>query len=390
MLLASHCCSQVNSSTGLQSDMSEDPKFYNLEEVDALALKVLPKAVHDYFAAGADTETTVRDNRQAFQRLRLVPRVMVNVANIDLTYELLGRKLSMPVLVAPMSAMLMAHKEGEPATARAAVKANTSMIVSTMATTSLEDVAKASKGSPLLIFQLYVQRDRDFTASLIRKAERSGYGAIMVTVDSPRVGNREADERNKYRIREDLAYQNLKDLSLRVQPHDKISAAGTVNIFNSNMDDTLTWDFVTWVKTVTKIPLFVKGVLSPRDARSAVDAGVDGIVLSNHGGRQLDHSPAPLDMVASVRRAIGTRVPLLMDGGIRRGTDVLKALALGADAVLLGRPVMFGLALDGQKGVERILELLKRELELAMVLAGCSSLQDISKDLVMEYPASML
>lgn len=368
----------------------ESPKFYNLEEVDALALKVLPKSAHDYFAAGADTETSLRDNRQAFQRLRLVPRVMVNVSNIDLTYELIGRKLSMPVLVAPMSAMLMAHKEGEPATARAAAKANTSMIVSTMATTSLEDVARASQGSPLIIFQLYVQRDRDFTASLIHKAERAGYGAVMVTVDSPRTGNREADVRNKYRIRDDLAYENLRDLSLRVQPHDKISAAGTVNIFNTNMDDTLTWDFVTWLRTVTKLPLFVKGVLSPSDARSAVDAGVDGIVLSNHGGRQLDHSPAPLDMVASVRRAIGTRVPLLMDGGIRRGTDVLKALALGADAVLLGRPIMFGLALDGQKGVERILELLRRELELAMVLAGCSSLKDITKDLVMAYPASML
>ncbi|KAL3133572.1 hypothetical protein ABBQ38_007419 [Trebouxia sp. C0009 RCD-2024] len=370
--------------------MADNPKFYNLEEVEDLARKVLPKAVHDYFATGADTNTTLHDNRQAYQRLRIVPRVMVNVSNIDLTYELLGRKLSMPVVVAPMSAMLMAHKEGEPATARAAVAANTCMIVSTMATTSLEGVAAASQGSPLVIFQLYVQRDRDFTASLIRRAEKAGYGAIMVTVDSPRVGNREADERNKYGIRDDLAYENLRELAPRVQPHDRISAAGTVNIFNTNMDDTLTWDFVQWVRTVTKMPVFVKGVLSPKDARSAVDAGVDGLVLSNHGGRQLDHSPAPLDMIASVRRAIGYRVPLLMDGGIRRGTDVLKALALGADAVLLGRPVMFGLALDGQKGVERVLELLRRELELAMVLAGCSSLSDISKDLLMQYPASML
>ncbi|KAL0045363.1 hypothetical protein WJX82_005003 [Trebouxia sp. C0006] len=331
-------------------DGSHD-EFFDLEEVEALAKKKLKKPVYDYYAGGADTESTVRDNRAVYARYRLLPRYMVDVSHCDMTYTLLGRKLSMPIIVAPMSQQRMANDEGELAVARAVAKEGTAMVLSTMATQPLEDVAKAGKDGPLQLFQLYVIKDRKFCKSLIQRAGKAGYAGFMVTVDAPRLGNRIADERNKFSLPPGMEISNLKGLEKGKGKGD--SSSHIVRIFQEEVDASLTWEFVTWMREVTNLPVFVKGILSPEDARKAVDIGVDGIVVSNHGGRQLDYSPATLDMIAPIRAAIGHQVPLLMDGGIRRGTDVLKAIALGADAVMLGRPVLYGLALQGEEGVRK-------------------------------------
>ncbi|KAL0018747.1 hypothetical protein WJX79_008357 [Trebouxia sp. C0005] len=331
-------------------DGSHD-EFFDLEEVEALAKKKLKKPVYDYYAGGADTESTVRDNRAVYARYRLLPRYMVDVSHCDMTYTLLGRKLRMPIIVAPMSQQRMANDEGELAVARAVAKEGTAMVLSTMATQPLEDVAKAGKDGPLQLFQLYVIKDRKFCKSLIQRAGKAGYAGFMVTVDAPRLGNRIADERNKFSLPPGMDISNLKGLEKGKGKGD--SSSHIVRIFQEEVDASLTWEFVKWMREVTDLPVFVKGILSPEDARKAVDIGVDGIVVSNHGGRQLDYSPATLDMIAPIRAAIGHQVPLLMDGGIRRGTDVLKAIALGADAVMLGRPVLYGLALQGEEGVRK-------------------------------------
>lgn len=363
-------------------DGSHD-EFFDLEEVEALAKKKLKKPVYDYYAGGADTESTVRDNRAVYARYRLLPRYMVDVSHCDMTYTLLGRKLSMPIVVAPMSQQRMANDEGELAVARAVAKEGTAMVLSTMATQPLEDVAKAGKDGPLQLFQLYVIKDRKFCKSLIQRAAKAGYAGFMVTVDAPRLGNRIADERNKFSLPPGMEISNLKGLEKGKGKGD--SSSHIVRIFQEEVDASLTWEFVTWMREVTDLPVFVKGILSPEDARKAVDIGVDGIVVSNHGGRQLDYSPATLDMIAPIRAAIGHQVPLLMDGGIRRGTDVLKAIALGADAVMLGRPVLYGLALQGEEGVRKVLQMLRRELMLGMQLAGCHKLAAITQSLILPF-----
>ncbi|KAL3134156.1 hypothetical protein ABBQ32_008572 [Trebouxia sp. C0010 RCD-2024] len=341
--------------------------------------------VYDYYAGGADTESTVRDNRAVYGRYRLLPRYMVDVSHCDLTYHLLGHKLSMPIVVAPMSQQRMADDEGELAVARAVAKEDTVMVLSTMATQPLEDVAKAGKDGPLQLFQLYVIKDRAFCRRLIQRAARAGYAGFMVTVDAPRLGNRISDERNKFSLPPGMEISNLSGLVKGGQEAKGDSSSHIVRVFQEQVDASLTWEFVKWMRDVTKLPIFVKGILSPEDARKAVDVGVDGIVVSNHGGRQLDYSPATLDMIAPIRAAVGHRVLLLMDGGIRRGTDVLKAIALGADAVMLGRPVLYGLALQGEEGVRKVLQMLRRELTLAMQLAGCTSLQTITQSLVLPF-----
>eukprot|EP00891_Asterochloris_glomerata_P004891 jgi/Astpho2/4891/fgenesh1_pm.00069_%23_15_t len=347
-----------------------------------LAREKLPAAVYGYYAGGAETESTLRDNRAVYSRYRLMPRIMVNVSKVSLSMTLLGHRLKLPILVAPMAMQRMAHPDGELAVAKAAAQAGSAMVLSTMSTTSMEDVAQAVGSSVLRFFQLYIIKDREYTRELLQRAEKSGYNAVMVTVDAPHLGNREADARNGFRLPDGLRLEHLEGLAKR---HKDTTPKDTpfIKVFGSHVDDSQTWDFVTWMHSVTSLPIFVKGILSPSDARIAVDSGVDGIVVSNHGGRQLDCAPASLDVIQLVRQAVGRRVPILMDGGIRRGTDVLKALALGADAVLLGRPILYGLALEGQAGVTRVLNIIEKELMLAMILAGCRDLKSITGDLIM-------
>lgn len=363
----------------------EGTMFSNLESLEPAAKLYLSEATYGYFAGGSETETSLRENREALDRYRLLPRVLVDVSDIDTSWTFGCHTYKHPIIIAPMAMQRMCHPEGEMAMARAATALNTAMALSTMSTTSLEDVA--SLKSSMLWFQLYVLSRRDVTEGLIKDAEALGYKALVITVDAPRLGKREADDRNRFNL----------DPGLSLKMAERISAAAGVTYlsgestsgslfgshFTSLIDSSLTWDFIPWVRTVTSLPIIVKGILAPDDARRAVDYGADAVVISNHGGRQLDFSPAGVDMLPHIAVAVGGRIPLIVDGSITRGTDVIKCLALGADAVMIGRPFLWALALGGQAGVEAVLNEIHDQLELSMALLGCRQLSEITSDFLL-------
>jgi 4-hydroxymandelate oxidase len=352
----------------------------NLLEFEELARSRLTPTAYDYIAGGADAETTVRENCEAFQHLRLLPRVLVDVSRIVTEVEVLGEKISFPVLIAPTAFHQLAHPEGEAATARAAAAAGTIMVVSTIANLSVTEVAAASDAR--LWFQLYIHRDRGLTRELIQRAEGAGCRALCLTVDSPAFGRRDRDMRNAFRLPEGLVMGNLRGATLDEAEH---GISGLL-AYSRQLDPSLDWNAVEWLRSTTPLPVVLKGILDPRDAREAVRRGAAAIIVSNHGGRQLDGAPATLDALPGVVEAVGGSVPVLMDGGVRRGTDVLKALALGAWAVLVGRPILWGLAAGGQSGVERVLALLRAELEHAMRLSGRPDVSRIDAGLVCPAP----
>jgi len=343
----------------------------NVEDLESLARERLEKPVYDFIAGGAEDEITVAANREAFRRLRLKHRVLVDVSRIDLALELLGLRLSAPLILAPTALHAMAHPEAEKATARAASAAGALLTLSTVSSVSLEDVAAAAPAAPRW-FQLYCFEDRQRTERLVARAERAGYQAIVLTVDLPVLGRRERDARNAFTIPRGVRAAHYEEepggLGSRLD-----AAAGYPS---------LNWADLTWLRGLSGLPLVLKGIVRGDDAARAVDEGAAAIWVSNHGGRQLDTSVATADALPEVARAVRGRVPIIVDGGIRRGTDVLKALALGASAAAVGRPQFWGLAADGQRGVERVLEMLCGELALAMALAGCRSLAEIDRSLV--------
>jgi 4-hydroxymandelate oxidase len=291
---------------------------------------------------------------------------------------LLEQRLSMPVLLAPTAFNRLAHPDGELAAARAAAHAQTAMVVSTMASTSLEEVAAAVR-SPLW-FQLYVYRDRDLTRDLVQRASGAGYRALVLTVDAPLLGRRERDARNRFVLPAGISARNLE-----IAPSEEARwrpDSSFFDYFHAHMDPSLSWDTVAWLRSITPLPIVLKGVLAAEDARQAVACGAAGVIVSNHGGRQLDGAIATLDALPDVADAVAGEIPVLLDGGIRRGTDVLKALALGARAVLIGRPYLWGLAAAGEEGVFRVLEILRDELRLAMALVGAASIDAVTRSLV--------
>jgi len=360
-----------------------------LLEVEEEARKVLDKQAYDYYSGGSESKFTVQENRDVFARYKLLPRMLRDVSHIDMSCSVLGIQSSMPVWVAPMAMHGLAHPDKEVATAKGSAQMGVPYTFSTVATSSFEEIAATCH--PNAVYQLYVIKNRDVVRGWVQKAERLGFKAVMVTVDAQRLGRREADERNRFTLPPHLALRNLEDLSAtsqQVQARASQAGSGLTTLFASQVDDSLTWDFIPWLRSVTRLPIMLKGVLAPEDAERAVAAGVDAIVVSNHGGRQLDFAPSALEMLPAIVAVVKGRVPVLMDGGVRRGTDVLKALALGAHGVLLGRPLLYGLALGGQAGVERVLGLLKAELELAMALAGCAKLSDIGPHLLLPAPST--
>ncbi|XP_034567697.1 hydroxyacid oxidase 1 [Notolabrus celidotus] len=357
-----------------------------VSDFEVEAREILPKAVYDYYRSGADEQHTLADNVAAFNRWHLVPRVLRNVSTVDLSVSVLGQKLSMPLCVAATAMQRMAHPEGEIATARACKAVGTGMMLSSWATSTIEEVMSSTTasqcGEGVLWLQLYIYKDRELTLSLVRRAEAAGYKAIFVTVDTPYLGRRWNDMRNHFQLPPHLSMSNFSSASLAFSEKNYGNDSGLAVYVAKAIDPTLCWDDITWLKKQTHLPVIVKGVLNDEDAVKAVKYGVDGILVSNHGARQLDGVPATLDVLEEVVKAVEGRCDVYLDGGVRRGTDVLKAIALGAKAVFIGRPVLWGLACQGEQGVVEILELLKEELRLAMALSGCRSLSEVSRSLV--------
>ncbi|MET8851328.1 alpha-hydroxy acid oxidase [Amycolatopsis sp. NPDC004625] len=346
-----------------------------IAEFEAAARERLDPAHYDYFAGGAQDEITLRENETAYKRLRLLPRVLRGSDKRDLSLTLLGTPSSMPILIAPTAFHRLAHPDGELATARAAARAGTIMIVSMAATTAIEDIAAAAPDLGLW-FQLYLQPDLEFTEAIVRRAENAGVQAFVVTVDSPVLGRRERDDRNAFHdLPAGLAVENLRDIG-------ENRSGGTASHVRDIVMSALNWDHIAWLRSRTKLPVLIKGVLHAEDARLAVHHGVAGIVVSNHGGRQLDTVAATIDVLPEIAAAVGGAVPVLLDGGIRRGTDVVKALALGADAVGVGRPVVWGLAAGGREGVTEVLELLREDFDQALALCGGRHPADLTPDQV--------
>ena len=359
----------------------------NVMDFEGIARQRVPRIAWDYYASGADDEITLRESRAAFERIALHYKVLVDVSARTTAATVLGHDVSMPLLVAPTAFHKLAHPDGELATARAAGTAGTIMILSTLSTTAVEDVVAAATGP--VWFQLYVYRDRAVTRGLVERVEAAGCRALVLTVDAPLLGRRERDVRNRFALAEGLVLENMLPAGL----HDLPSGAqdsGLAAYFASLLDPSLTWDDIDWLRSITRLPILVKGIVRADDARQAVERGVAGVVVSNHGGRQLDTAPATIDVLPAIVDAVAGRAEILLDGGVRRGTDVIKAVALGARAVLIGRPALWGLAVAGQEGVERVLSLLHGEIDLAMALCGCPSMADVAamgSELVRPAPA---
>jgi 4-hydroxymandelate oxidase len=351
----------------------------NGHELEPAAHAVLPRPVYDYFAGGTEDEATSAANREAFQRWRFRYHVLAATAAPDTRCSLLGETFSMPVHLAPTATQRLAHPEGELAAARAAAAAGVIYCLSTLASASLEEVAASSQGRRW--FQLYIFKDRSITTDLVDRAASSGYAAIVVTVDSPVAGRRERDIRNAFALPEHIGYRNLTG-ALTNAASAASGGSALARAFSLLMDPGLTWKDLEWLVGRSRIPVLVKGLVRSDDALRAVAAGAAGIIVSNHGGRQLDYAIASLDALPEVVQAVGSCVPLLVDGGIRRGTDVLKAVALGAKGVFIGRPLLWALALGGEKAVVQFLELLRTEIATSMMLLGIKSLADLTPDLV--------
>ncbi|MBD1807083.1 amino acid adenylation domain-containing protein [Microcoleus sp. FACHB-SPT15] len=376
------CLEKAQSAHSVQAkpiiNSSERP--INLFEYESLASQYLSEMALGYYTGGAWDEVTLRDNREAFERFKLSPRMLVDVSHRDLSTQILGQAVRMPILIAPTAFQCLAHPEGEMATRRAAAEMGVAMVLSTMSTKSLEEVASVPMSTPQW-FQLYIHHDRALTRALVERAEAAGFSALCLTVDAQLAGSREKSRRNPFTLPSGMQMANLVTMKGREIPAT-VEDSRLLTYFTQQLDQSLTWQDLEWLQSITTMPVVVKGILRGDDALRAVEHGVKAVIVSNHGGRQLDGAIATIDALPEVVAAVGDKAEVLVDGGIRRGTDVLKALSLGAKAVLLGRPVLWGLAVGGEAGVHHVLELLRDELNLAMALSGCATLQDIDASLV--------
>jgi 4-hydroxymandelate oxidase len=354
-------------------------KYINLSELEMKARQLLPQTAYDYYAGGANDEITLRENRVAYERMTLLPRMLVDVSERHMNTTALGEPVSMPILIAPTAFQGLAHPEGEVATAKAAGAAETLMTLSTLSTFSIEEVMAVASGP--VWFQLYVFKDRAISASLVKRAEVAGCKAIVFTVDVPLLGRRERDFRNQFKLPDDHSVKNLLPAGLQKSP-DGTAGSELTSYIVSLFDPALTWKHIEWLAGITKLPVLVKGILRSDDALLAVKHGASGVIVSNHGARQLDTAPATISVLPEIVDAVGGKVEVYVDGGIRRGTDVLKAIACGARAVFIGRPVLWGLACGAETGVRHILEMMRQEFDLAMALSGCPTLSSITRDLI--------
>jgi isopentenyl diphosphate isomerase/L-lactate dehydrogenase-like FMN-dependent dehydrogenase len=366
----------------------------NLEEIQRLAFSKLNLNALSYYMSGASDEVTLRRNKKYFKKILLYPKVLKDVSKTNITTTILGRKVTMPILIAPSAMHKLACEHGEKETAQAANEANTLMILSSLSSTSMEEVAKAN-GNGLRWFQLYVMKDRRQTIDLIRLAEKNGFSGIVLTVDAPVLGSRERDFKVNFKVPAHISYPNL-ELTLKnknqvEQDLQKVieetgSKSDIFSFFARNIDSSLTWDIIDWLKENTKLHIILKGVHRVDDALMAQKKGVSAIIVSNHGARQLDSVPSTIEMLYPIckqlKQITNNKMEVYVDGGFSRGGDVFKALALGAKAVFLGRPVLWGLVADGKNGVRKVLDLLKNEFLLTMKLSGCKTVDEINEDYV--------
>ena len=377
----------------------------NVDDFEEIARKKLSKALYEYLASGTDDEQALRENRAAFKRWFLRPRVLTPVGNLSASTELFGHKLSFPVFTSPAGVQALCDPDhGECATARACGRAGILFGLSQHATRSIEQVAEAAPRT-LKWYQAYILKDRNVTKKLVERALQAGYQGIFLTVDSVRFGYREADARNGFNalppphrlVNYDEPPSSLPSSHIPTKASlETTYNAGEHRAWDQNselmFEQNVSWSDVQWLKDLIgpSIPLTIKGIMTAEDAVLALEAGADAIMVSNHGGRQLDSCIAPIDVLPEVAKAVAGRVPILLDGGVRRGTDVIKALALGATAVGLGKPVFYALAAGGEEAVVEMLGLLKREVEAAMALCGCETVKDITPNHVSSHPLSKL
>jgi isopentenyl diphosphate isomerase/L-lactate dehydrogenase-like FMN-dependent dehydrogenase len=338
----------------------------NLSDYEKLAEERIEPGAWDFYQGGSDDEVTLRECRAALQRIKLRPRMLVDVSSIDMHTTVLGTPISMPILVAPTAYHCLAHPEGECATALGTGLSDTIMIASSFSNRSLEEIAAVA--TKPLWFQLYSYRDLQSTGKVVQRAEAAGYKALVLTADIPRLGNRERDIRSKFVLPSHLFIANFKD----VEKDDDYIPVPTY----------FTWDAIDWLRSLSTLPIVVKGILTAEDALIALERGADAIAVSNHGGRQLDGEISSIEALPEIVEAVDGRCEVYVDGGIRRGTDIIKALALGARAVFVGRPAIWGLAVNGAQGVHSVLDILRTELELDMALCGCPSLDSITRSMV--------
>jgi len=356
-------------------------ELYTVADFEAAAIARLDPMAREYLIGGAGDEITLRRNRAALDAVLLAPRVLRDVSRLDTRVTLFGREHALPIVLAPTGYHGLFHPGGECETARGAAMAGVTMTVSSVATTALDQVARASDAR--FWYQIYCQRDRAWTLDQIRIAEASGFEAFALTVDTPVLGARDREKRAHFHLPPQFRMANFPPLvgdyspNAHHDPHD---------IYNPFLDASLTWKDFEWLRGHTRLPVLVKGVLSAADARLAVEHGAAGVIVSNHGGRNLDTVPATIEALPAIAEAIGDRVPILMDGGVRRGTDVVKALAFGARAVLIGRPLVYGLTVGGAAGVARVVELLSLELRQAMALLGVKSIAEIGREALWTPP----
>ncbi len=378
--------------------MTNLKKCYNIADLRKKARAKLPAPIFDYIDGGADDEWTLRRNTTAFEDYQLMPRQLCDINHTDMSSTYLGCELKLPFFLAPTGMSRLFHHEKELAACRAAATHGTIYSLSTLATTSLEEIAALTKAPKM--FQVYILRDRELTREFVARCRESDYQALCLTVDTALAGNRERDLRNGMTMPPEVNLSSFFSycssvnwlFHLLLEPEFKLAnvahrvdalgkgSMGLIDYVNSQFDRTVTWNDVEWLIQQWKGPFVIKGLLSISDVERARDIGASAVMLSNHGGRQLDGTPAPVDCIAPIRDAVGPDIELIVDGGIRRGTHIVKALALGADACSIGRPYLYGLAAGGEQGVDRSLEILASELERSMALLGCSSIQELGRE----------
>lgn len=339
----------------------------SLAEYRLQAKQHLPQEIFDYIDSGACDEITKKNNRKAFDNISMRPLCLRDVSVIDPSVNLLSQTLSAPILIAPTAFHQLVDNQGELSTAKAAQSCGIPMVVSSMSNKSLEEIAASSKHQQLWL-QTYIFKNRALTETLIHRAENAGYQAILITIGTPVTGKRDRDIRNQFKLPKELSTGNMNSTL-----NNEVVSQFTAHEF----DQSLTWEDIKWVKSITTLPIILKGILNPIDADFACQLDVAGIVISNHGGRQLDTAEATITVLPEIVQVVAGRAMVLIDGGISRGTDIFKSIALGADAILIGRPVLWALAVAGSKGVEDMLTLLKEEFEIAMKLTGCRNIQEI-------------